>query len=70
MADGARRFDVSPAWFSWVGQAPALELLLDVGVDTIHAHNVGLANRFRTGLGLPPEDSAIVRSRRRAPPTV
>jgi len=60
LADGARRFDVSPAWFSWVGQAPALELLLDVGVDAIHAHDVGLANRFRTGLGLSPGDSAIV----------
>ena len=27
---------------------------------TIHAHNVGLANRFRSGLGLEPSDSAIV----------
>jgi selenocysteine lyase/cysteine desulfurase len=60
LAAGARRFDVSPAWFSWVAQARALELLLDVGVDTIHAHDVALANRFRTGLGLPPSDSAIV----------
>jgi selenocysteine lyase/cysteine desulfurase len=60
LADGARRFDVSPAWFSWVGLVPALELFLDVGVDTIHAHDVGLANRFRGGLGLEPGDSAIV----------
>jgi selenocysteine lyase/cysteine desulfurase len=60
LAAGARRFDVSPAWFSWVGQAPALELLLDVGVDAIHAHDIGLANRFRTGLGLPAGNSAIV----------
>ena len=27
LADDARRFDVSPAWFSWVGSVPALELL-------------------------------------------
>ena len=30
------------------------------GVERIHDHNVGLANRFRAGLGLPPSDSAIV----------
>jgi selenocysteine lyase/cysteine desulfurase len=60
LAEDARRFDVSPAWFCFVGQAPALDILVDVGVDRINAHNVGLANRFRTGLGLPPGDSAIV----------
>ncbi len=61
VASTARRFDTSPAWFSWVGAAPALELLLEVGVDAIHEHNVGLANRFRAGLGLEPSNSAIVR---------
>jgi selenocysteine lyase/cysteine desulfurase len=60
LAEEARRLDTSPAWFSWVGALPALELLLDVGVDAIHEHNVGLANRFRAGLGLEPGDSAIV----------
>jgi selenocysteine lyase/cysteine desulfurase len=60
LADGARRFDVSPAWLSWVGAAPALALLEDVGIDAVHAHDVGLAVRFRGGLGLPPGDSAIV----------
>ena len=29
-------------------------------MPAIHDHNVGLANRFRAGLGLPPGDSAIV----------
>ena len=60
LAGGARRFDVSPAWFSWVAQVPALELLLDVGVDAVHDHDVALANRFRAGLGLEPSSSAIV----------
>lgn len=60
LAGGARRFDVSPAWLSWVGAAPALALLEDVGIDAVHDHDVGLANRFRAGLGLPPGDSAIV----------
>jgi selenocysteine lyase/cysteine desulfurase len=60
LADNARRFDLSPAWFSWVGTAPALELIEAIGVQAIHDHNVALANRFRAGLGLEAGDSAIV----------
>lgn len=60
LADSARAFDISPAWHSWVGMAPALELLLDVGVEAIHDHDVRLANAFRAGLGLEESDSAIV----------
>lgn len=60
LASSARRFDVSPAWFSWVGTAPALALIEGIGVDAIHHHNVTLANRFCRGLGLPPTNSAIV----------
>jgi selenocysteine lyase/cysteine desulfurase len=60
LASDARRFDVSPGWFAWVGAAPALELLVEVGVEAIHEHDLGLANRFRAGLGLPAGDSAIV----------
>ncbi|MBD0289888.1 MAG: aminotransferase class V-fold PLP-dependent enzyme [Thermoleophilia bacterium] len=60
LANDARRLDTSPAWFSWVGAAPALELLERIGVAAIHDHDVALANRFRTGLGLAPTDSAIV----------
>jgi selenocysteine lyase/cysteine desulfurase len=60
LAGDARRFDLSPAWPAWAGHAPALELLADVGVNAIHRHNVGLANRFRRGLGLADGDSAIV----------
>jgi selenocysteine lyase/cysteine desulfurase len=60
LAGDARRFDVSPAWHCWVGQAPALELLTEVGIERLHAHALGLANRFRAGVGLPAGDSAIV----------
>lgn len=60
LARDARRFDVSPAWLNWVGAAPALALLEDVGIDAIHAHDVAMAARLREGLGLPPYDSAIV----------
>jgi selenocysteine lyase/cysteine desulfurase len=60
LGGGASRFDVSPAWFSWASTAPTLELLLDIGVDAIHEHDLRLANRFRAGVGLPAGDSAIV----------
>ena len=60
LAPDASRFDVSPAWFSWVGTAPALELLLEIGIERIHEHDVRLANRFREGIGLEPSNSAIV----------
>jgi selenocysteine lyase/cysteine desulfurase len=60
LASTARRFDLSPAWFSWVGMQPALELIGQIGVPQIHAHDVHLANRFRAGIGLEPSDSAIV----------
>ena len=60
LARDARRFDTSPAWFSWVGTAPALELIADIGVAAIREHDVALANRFLAGLGLPPGRSAIV----------
>jgi selenocysteine lyase/cysteine desulfurase len=60
LARDARAFDISPAWFSYVGTAPALELVERIGVAAIHDHNVALANRFLTGLDHPPGDSAIV----------
>jgi selenocysteine lyase/cysteine desulfurase len=60
LASSARRLDVSPAWFCWVGTEAALELVVEIGVEQIHDHNVGLANRFRAGLGLAPSGSAIV----------
>jgi selenocysteine lyase/cysteine desulfurase len=60
LAKDARRYDLSPTWFSWVGTAPALELVERIGVDAIHDHNVALANRFLTGLGQPQSNSAIV----------
>jgi selenocysteine lyase/cysteine desulfurase len=60
LAADARRFDVSPAWHAWVGAAPALELLTQVGTGPLHTHALGLANRFRAGIGLEPQNSAIV----------
>jgi selenocysteine lyase/cysteine desulfurase len=60
LATDARRFDVSPAWLSWIGAVPSLELLTEVGIDALYAHAVGLAHRFCVGVGLPDAHSAIV----------
>jgi selenocysteine lyase/cysteine desulfurase len=60
LAEGARQFDVSPAWLCWLGAVPALELIESIGVETINAHNVALANQFREGREMPQSESAIV----------
>ncbi len=60
LAKDARRFDLSPAWLSWVGTAVALASINQHGIDAIHTHNVALANDFRQRLGLEASDSAIV----------
>jgi selenocysteine lyase/cysteine desulfurase len=60
LARTARRFDTSPAWFSYAGAAPALELLAGLGPDLVGEYSVGLANRFRNAVGLGPSNSAIV----------
>jgi selenocysteine lyase/cysteine desulfurase len=60
LAPDARAFDLSPAWHPWVGTAPAIEVVEKLGVQAIHDHNLGLANRFLEGLGRPAGNSAIV----------
>ncbi len=60
LAEDARRFDLSPGWLAWVGTAAALKFIRTLGVEAIHEHNVALANEFRSRLGLPAGDSAIV----------
>jgi selenocysteine lyase/cysteine desulfurase len=60
LASDARRLDLAPAWFSWVGTQPSLELIEQIGIGAIHEHNLALANRFRAGIGLAPSNSAIV----------
>jgi selenocysteine lyase/cysteine desulfurase len=62
LAASARRLDTSPAWYMWVAAARTLAIIEEIGVEAIHEHDVRLANRFRAGLGLEPENSAIVMS--------
>jgi selenocysteine lyase/cysteine desulfurase len=60
LARDARKYDLSPAWFSFAGAAPALETLAEAGVVAIGAHSVGLANAFRSMVGMEPSNSATV----------
>ncbi|MFE1026326.1 aminotransferase class V-fold PLP-dependent enzyme [Streptomyces sp. NPDC058818] len=66
LAHSARRFDESPALFSYTGARHSLALIEELGVDAVHAHDTGLADRFRQGvrsLGhepVPAPGSAIV----------
>lgn len=61
LASSARRFDASPAWLSWLGAAPALECIADIGVKRIHDHNLSLANEARKSLGQDPSNSPILK---------
>ncbi|HSJ29688.1 MAG TPA: aminotransferase class V-fold PLP-dependent enzyme [Acidimicrobiia bacterium] len=60
LAPSARRYDVSPAWFSWVGAVPSLDLIASLGLEAIHRHDVGLAQLARERLGLTPSGSAML----------
>jgi selenocysteine lyase/cysteine desulfurase len=60
LADSARRFDVSPTWFSALGAGLALPWLASLDGDAVEAHCLGLSNRLRAELDLPQQDSAIV----------
>jgi selenocysteine lyase/cysteine desulfurase len=60
LAGDARRFDSSPAWFSVLGAGISLPWVASLDRAALEAHTVGLANRLRDELDLPPAESAIV----------
>ncbi|MEH0422295.1 aminotransferase class V-fold PLP-dependent enzyme [Streptomyces sp. B21-083] len=66
LAHSARRFDESPSLFSYAGARHSLALIEELGVDTVRAHDLALADRFRAGLDrlghqpVPAPGSAIV----------
>lgn len=60
LASDARRFDISPAWFSWIGAVQANREIAQLGIDRIFQHNRSLAMAFTQELGLPDRGSAIV----------
>ncbi|MET9089133.1 aminotransferase class V-fold PLP-dependent enzyme [Streptomyces sp. NPDC004237] len=50
LAHSARRFDLTHALFTCAGLRRSLDLIEELGVAAVHAHDVGLADRFRAGL--------------------
>ncbi|MFF4571047.1 aminotransferase class V-fold PLP-dependent enzyme [Streptomyces sp. NPDC001410] len=66
LAHSARRFDLTHALFTYAGLRRSLELIEELGVAAVHAHDVALADRFRAGLAtlghapVPAPGSAIV----------
>ncbi|OBB01306.1 aminotransferase class V [Mycobacteriaceae bacterium 1482268.1] len=60
LADDARRFDVSPTWFSALGAGLTLPWLASLDRAAVQSHALGLAARLRAELQLPQQHSAIV----------
>lgn len=60
LADDARRFDTSPAWFGVLGAGLTMPWLASLDRDEVEAHCVGLASRLRSAFDLPASESAIV----------
>ncbi len=60
LASSARRFDVSPAWFAWVGAAPVLEMFAQLDVREVKDHDARLADLLRVALGLEAAGRSMV----------
>ena len=60
LAPDARRFDVSPGWFSWVGTAASLDFLAGIGAEALHAHAIEVKAAFADAAGLAAVGRAIV----------
>lgn len=60
LASTAARFDVSLAWFSWIGARPALELLDSVPTPERERWCVDLANAFADAVGVEPTGSSVI----------
>jgi selenocysteine lyase/cysteine desulfurase len=60
LAADTSRLDLSPGWLAWIGTSAALRVLNEIGVGSIHEHDLRLANRVRVALEQPAGDSAVV----------
>lgn len=59
LAADARRFDVSPGWFSWVGTRASLAFLEQIGPQACHRHALAVEAAFARAADLAPGPSAI-----------
>lgn len=60
LASDARRFDISPTWFSALGAGLTMPWLASLDAAAVEAHCLGLADKLRDELDLPRQPSAIV----------
>lgn len=60
LAPTARRFDVSPAWPSWMGAEPALRMFAGLDMQEVWARASGLGDLLCDRLGIPRQGQAIV----------
>lgn len=63
LGPGAARFDVSLAWFSWLGAAESLELLVEWQRSGALAEPLELARDLADGLGIPWGGATLVNPR-------
>jgi selenocysteine lyase/cysteine desulfurase len=59
LAADARRLDVSPAWLSWAGTVPSLELFAAASADEL-GRGALLADRLRQRLDLPAQGRPVL----------
>lgn len=59
-SEQARRFDSSPVWFATLAASLSLPWAASLDRRAVQAHAVGLADRLRAELEMPPAPSAIV----------
>jgi selenocysteine lyase/cysteine desulfurase len=60
LSETARRFDISPAWFSWVGAEESLRYLGKIGVAAIFEHDLALVREFWRGAGREGDESSAI----------
>lgn len=60
LANGARRFDVSPAWQAWIGAEQSIGLIAGLDIREVWAHASGLGDALCDALGISPQHQAIV----------
>jgi selenocysteine lyase/cysteine desulfurase len=60
LATTARRFDVSPAWQSWIGAEQSIGLFASLDIAEVWAHTSALGDAMCDAIGIPQQHQAIV----------
>lgn len=60
LASDSRRFDVSPAWPSWIGAEPAIRMFADLDIAEVWHRSSALGDQLCDLLEIPQQHQAIV----------